>query len=392
VIPPAPDLVPAFAPHGLFLLGLALFCLVSLHSLLLAQGHRGTEGLGALLAATWVQGLGLLALLGSPWLGGAPAGNLLLLLGAGCGLWATRRYAGRPARLDRWGWIALGSWIGVALGFRAMGFHWVQELAVPAALTVLALGQSRELGLLAWQGVPASLARVAAGTAALLAVAALVAGGAAVLTPADSAWRTPEGRAWFVLGCLGTQQGLAVLLAQIQGQRVLAGLRRLTGTDPATGLASAQGFRDRMERAVARSARTGRVTSILILELDGFQNLLEAHGAASLAHILEAFAISLNRTLREVDLCGRLEGGRFAALLHQTQPGEALLAAERVRVTWADLPLTQGSRSFHATLSGGVASTREPVSSCQELLELGLRRAAAARDAGGDTVLGVPTA
>jgi len=62
-----------------------------------------------------------------------------------------------------------------------------------------------------------------------------------------------------------------------------------------------------------------------------------------------------------------------------------------VRATWADLPLTQGSRSFHATLSGGVASTRELVSGCQELLELGLHRAAAARDAGGDTVLGAPT-
>ena len=391
MIPSAPALVPAFAPHGLFLLGVALFSLVSLHSLLLGLGHRDTEGLCHVLAATWLQGLGLLAQLGTPWLGGAPAGGLLLL-GCSYGLWSLRRYAGRPARLDHWVWIALGSWVLVALGFHAMGFHWVQELAVPAGLAVLALVMARELWLLAWRGVPASLARMVAGGAALLAVAALVAGGAAVLTPADSAWRTPEARAWFALGCLGTQQGLVVLLAQIQGQRMLAGLRRLTGTDLATGLVSAQGFRDRLERAVAGSARTGRATSILILELDNFQDLLEAHGPAALAHFLEAFAVTLDRALREVDLCARLSGGRFAALLHHTEPGGALLAAERVRASWADLPLTQGSQSFHATLSGGVASTREPVAGCQELLELGLRRAAEAREAGGDTVLGVAEA
>lgn len=388
-----PDLSPAFTPQGLFCLGAVLVLLSSAHSALLRLGHPGEDGLGHVLAAAALQGLGLLAHLARPWLGGTPVpGDLLLLAGAGYGLWALRRYAGRPARMDRWGWIALGSWVLVAFAFQAMGFHWVRGAVVPAALVVLALGLSRELGRLAWEGVDPILARVCAGLAVVLALAALGAGAAAASLPADSGGYPVQARAWFCFGILAVHQCAVLLLAQVQGQRVRARLGRLAATDPATGLASARGFRDRLDRAVGRSLRTGKVTSILVLELDGYEAMLAEHGPAPLARILEAFGRTLDRTLREADLCGRLEGCRFAALLHQTPPMEALLAAERVRSTWADLPLALGEETIRPSLSGGVASTREPVEGSRDLLELAAGRAARARMGGGNNVEGEPAA
>jgi hypothetical protein len=49
-----------------------------------------------------------------------------------------------------------------------------------------------------------------------------------------------------------------------------------------------------------------------------------------------------------------------------------------------------GSRNFRPSLSGGVASTREPVEGSRELLDLALGRTAAARSGGGNNVEGGP--
>lgn len=248
MIPPAPAVAPAFTVQGIFFLGLALVLVSSLHSALLWLGHLGEEGLGRVLAAAVLQGLGLLAHLARPWLGGtAVPGDLLLILGAGYGLWSLRRYAGRTARLNFWGWIAVSAWILVAIAFRAMGFTWVRGLVVPAALAVMALGVSRELWRLAWEGVEPTLAQVCAGLAVLLALAALVAAVAAFPLAAGHA---PLTRAWFCFWVLALHQFSVLLLGQVQGQRVKARLARLE----ASTREPVQGGKDLLDLAEVRAA------------------------------------------------------------------------------------------------------------------------------------------
>ena len=380
---------PLFPPACLPWLGAALVGLCALHSLLLWRGYLKEKGLGHLLAASALQGLGLLVCLVLPWPQPVPVPvKLLLLAGAGYGLWALRVYAGYPPRLNRWGWLALGAWVVVALAFHAIGFRWVRGFVVPATLGVLALGASREWGRLPRsQGVKAP-AQACAGLTVLLAFSALGAGLTTAAFLADTGFYTPQVRVWFLFGILAVHQVALVLLAQVQGQRVQDRLDRLVATDPVTGLASALGFRQRLDRAVGRSLRTGRVTSLLILDLDGYDDMVRTHGAAPVAHLLEAFAVTLGATLREADLGGRLAGARFAALLHQTPPMEATLAAERLRSTWENVPLTLGSQAIRATLSAGVASTREPIEDAAALLALATARAASVRAAGGNDVEG----
>jgi diguanylate cyclase (GGDEF)-like protein len=384
VTPPVVDL------PNLLWLGVALFVFTSLHSLLLWMGNRTQEGLGHLLAATALQGVGLLGLLEGGWPEVSRAWvNMALLAGAAYGLWAMRRYAGLPARMDRWGRIALGAWVLAAAAFHAMGFLWVQGLAVQASLALLALGISREMGGLARERGFRAPALAASALALAVALGALGAGGMTAYLPAGTVAYTLQTRAWFLFGILAAHQVFTLLLGQVQAQRVRQRLEALSATDPLTGLASAAGFRDRLDRAVGRSLRTGRPSSILVLDLDGFDALVEEHGPAPLLHMLEAFACTLNRTLREADLSGRLEGCRFAALLHHTPPLEALLAAERLRAAWENVPLTLGEQVFNPTLSGGVASTQEPIEGAQDLLDRAASRAACARKSGGNNVEGV---
>jgi len=376
-----------FDPQGLLGVGLALVAFSTFHSALLGWGQRGEHGLNHVLAAAVLQGLGILSYLARP---EDSAGGLspLLVLGAGYGLWALRRYAGLPARMDRWGWTALGAWVAVGIAFQAMGFSWVPSLVAPAVLAVLALAHSRELWRLPREGEFQLPARICSMLAMAMAMAALGAGLTSAFIPVEGGAYGPQTRAWFWIGILAAQQGSTLLLAQVQGQRIRRRLDRLAATDPVTGLASAQGFRDHLDRAVDSSLRNGKTTSLLVLDLDDFAALSEQHGPAPMAHVQEAFATFLNRTLREADLTGRLGPGRFAALLHQTQPLDALLAAERLRGGWENVQLTLGSRAFRPSLSGGVASTREPIEGSGELLVLAMARAASVRAAGGNSLEG----
>ena len=374
-----------FELQALLWLGLILVLAATLHSLLLWRGNRREAGLDHVLAAGSLQGLCLLGHLARPWLGGTTTGfNLLLLPSAIYGLWALRRYAGLPARWRRWEWRLLALWGVLALALRAPG---------PAAailLVILILGAARELRGLAQQGEGQTPALVCEGLAYALALAAVVSG---LPTAFFSALRGPEAgqiRAVFAFGVLGAHQLLAVLFAQVQGQRVRQRLDGLVATDPLTGLASALGFKDRLDRAVGRSLHTGRTTSILVLELDGFDILVAEHGTGPMNFLLEAFARTLRQTLREADLTGRLEGCRFAALLHQTQPLEALLAAERLRAAWNELVLPLETGVHRPTLSGGVASTREAIQDTEGLMGLALGRVASVRMDGGNNVAGEP--
>jgi diguanylate cyclase (GGDEF)-like protein len=361
-------------------LGVILVVCSTLKSLMLWLGNRGEEGLGHLLTAAALQGLGLLAHLARPWVGleSAPAG-LLLLAGSGYGLWALRLYSGMPARPRRWEWTVLGLWALGAVALHGTG------LAVPSLLLLLALGGSLELRRLAREGDGQLPALVCEGLILLL---ALGAGVAAIPSAFFAELRSSEAvlaRAGFCFAVLGVHQLFTFLLAQVQGQRLRRRLGALGAIDLRTGLASALGFREHLDRAVGRSLRTGKVSSVLILELDGFEALAAVRGRAPLNHLLEAFALTLNRTLREVDFTARLEGCRFSALLHQTQANDALLAAERLRAAWSNLPLP-----LHPTLSGAVASTAEPVQGAQDLLDLALTRLASVRLAGGDNLEGAP--
>ncbi len=84
--------------------------------------------------------------------------------------------------------------------------------------------------------------------------------------------------------------------------------------DRLTGLPNRTLFRDRVRAAVAQSRRDGRPVAVLMLDVDGFQNVNLALGHGGGDVLLTAAAGRLGTILRESDVLARMDGDEFAML------------------------------------------------------------------------------
>jgi len=177
---------------------------------------------------------------------------------------------------------------------------------------------------------------------------------------------------------IGTRLGLAaalsiaaiVVLALSLANPLLRGLQVVEEAaaeaeiDPLTGLANRRAFGRTLEHELARSERTGRLCSLVFLDLDDFKLLNDAHGHAVGDDALRQVADVLREQIRSIDMAARLGGEELAVLLPETSTDQAVLVAERLRaaIESIDLRSSDGQR-VPVTGSLGVAdstSTSDP--------------------------------
>ncbi|MBT0571765.1 EAL domain-containing protein [Curvibacter sp. CHRR-16] len=110
--------------------------------------------------------------------------------------------------------------------------------------------------------------------------------------------------------------------------------------DPLTDLPNRHLFFDRLDQQCAAFRRDTAPFAVMMLDLDRFKQINDAHGHAQGDHVLVESAHRLKNALREVDTIARLGGDEFAVLLpgmHSAQDvqalGEKLLAALAKPVT-----------------------------------------------------------
>jgi diguanylate cyclase (GGDEF)-like protein len=85
--------------------------------------------------------------------------------------------------------------------------------------------------------------------------------------------------------------------------------------DEVTGLLNRRGFREALRRGLARSRRYGETGALLLVELGGYEQIVEDSGREAADYMLTAIANILNTRFREVDYVARLNDGRFAVQL-----------------------------------------------------------------------------
>jgi diguanylate cyclase (GGDEF)-like protein len=167
-------------------------------------------------------------------------------------------------------------------------------------------------------------------------------------------------------------------------------LHRLMTADPITRAYNKRYFNEALEREYARAARGQRRLSLVLFEVDGFEQIQGARGALVTDAVLRRLATAAKLSLRPQDILGRLGEGSFGVILPETDLAEARVAAEEVRVMAAGVPLISPGVSQMCAVSLGVAAMLGVADDggAEELLAEAGERLREARAAGGNRVVG----
>jgi diguanylate cyclase (GGDEF)-like protein/PAS domain S-box-containing protein len=152
--------------------------------------------------------------------------------------------------------------------------------------------------------------------------------------------------------------------------------------DSLTGLSNRAVFRDRVDHALARAARTGVGLTVLLLDLDGFKTINDSLGHDAGDELLIAVGSRIRACGRESDTVARLGGDEFAILLEdEGDEARASAVAERILHELA-APYRVGGRDVFVRASIGIASCLAGDANMDELIRNADTAMYAAKSAG----------
>lgn len=139
-------------------------------------------------------------------------------------------------------------------------------------------------------------------------------------------------------------------------QALIDGLCALSLRDPLTGLANRRHFRTVVEREIDRVARSGEAALMLMLDIDHFKLINDAHGHLIGDQVLQSVARTLINCVRPMDTLARYGGEEFAIVLPACQASFGTAVAERVRNAIERTPIIIGpGQQLNVTVSIGGA-------------------------------------
>ncbi|MBU6371216.1 MAG: EAL domain-containing protein [Alphaproteobacteria bacterium] len=387
--------------HDLSLVVLAaLICALGAAFLVrLSQRARTTEGalrgiwtlLGAIVGGStvWVTHfVAMLAYRNTLTVTYDPFWTLLSLVGAvaGCGaaitLYARRwRYAPEAAGVVFGATVAGMHYLGMA-GFNTQGVLIWDQGGIAASIAVALL-----LGALAFNRGARPLTRychVGSGVGVFLTIVGLHFTGMAALTivplsaaplDVDSAGILAVAASGIGLLAVGAGSASYLLDRHLSAQRTQE-LARLAKHDALTELPNRAAFLDRLDRSL-EFAGSGRSLAVVVLDLERFKDVNEAHGHAAGDGALRAIAARLRGALRDGEFVARLGGDEFGALaLVDGRPGAGAFAERLEAAVAAPLRVGEGDVSLQAAI--GVACYPEDAAGAAALLanaDLAMQRA-----------------
>jgi diguanylate cyclase (GGDEF)-like protein/PAS domain S-box-containing protein len=155
----------------------------------------------------------------------------------------------------------------------------------------------------------------------------------------------------------GRRVVLSLAVDVTERRRLDEDLQTLAATDSLTGLPNRRQFLARLTEEFLRVRRLdNQRSSVLMLDLDLFKGVNDAHGHAAGDAVLKHFARLIQDGIRKIDTAGRLGGEEFAIILPGTESVAASASAERLREIVATTPFVQNGKTIPLTVSIGVAT------------------------------------
>lgn len=126
-------------------------------------------------------------------------------------------------------------------------------------------------------------------------------------------------------------------------------------TDALTTLANRRAFDDEMRSQLLQFEQHSVPAAVLMLDIDHFKKLNDAHGHLVGDDILVAVSKSIQQHIRSEDFAARYGGEEFAVIFPRTTAEQALPIAERVRDSIAGAVSQITDQPIRVTVSGGLA-------------------------------------
>jgi diguanylate cyclase (GGDEF)-like protein/PAS domain S-box-containing protein len=182
-------------------------------------------------------------------------------------------------------------------------------------------------------------------------------------------------------GTEGYQYG-AILRDISVRKREAEKIRYLAEHDTLTGLANRYTLDARLAKLIARAESEGAEVALLVIGLDGFQQINDTLGHSSGDLVLSAVAERLNEQAINAAIVARLSGDEFAIAYSSSDTAESVGdLADRIRLAFV-APVLAGSRPHRVKVSIGSAVFPDDGRTAGELLSnshLAFYRAKAAR-------------
>ncbi len=141
-------------------------------------------------------------------------------------------------------------------------------------------------------------------------------------------------------------------------QRLEGELRDLLDQDDLTGIANRRRFLAQAERELEATQRRGEVVTLLRIEIDFYQQLVDTYGQSECEHLVRALAELCRQRARGDDLVARLGREEFAVLLARRDARQCELFAEDLVHAARAAPARLSGGIIHFTVSVGLAQAR----------------------------------
>ncbi len=160
------------------------------------------------------------------------------------------------------------------------------------------------------------------------------------------------------------------LVVAVENSQLYKLTRRLAITDELTSLHNYRYLQQRLDEEIERARRYGKNLSLVMLDVDDFKGVNDAHGHIVGDAVLAELGAVVKRCVREVDVVARYGGEEFSVILPETDASGAYVVAEKIReaVSAHDFCDSGGVATVNLTISLGVSCYPEHAHDKETLL------------------------